>query len=412
MYEVLPGELIRIRRSGMVRQRYWSLRSQPHTDDLRTTTRKVRELLEDIVTRQLVSDVPRCALLSGGLDSSAVAAIASAGLAAQGVGELRTFAVDFDPADNLQPSPETADPPFARAMAKHAGTNHSEILLANADLLDPGVRAAVQRAIDLPLNHWGDMWVSLLLLFTSVRKHSTVALSGEAADEVFGGYPFFHDPAAVREEAFPWIGTQGRFFDGTTLLDRGLLNKLDLPRYRLERYREAINEVPALAGEGGVERRMRELSYLTITRLLRVLLDRKDRTSMAVGLEVRVPFCDHRLVEYVFNVPWAMKNFDGKGKSLLRAAVSDLLPDSILDRAKRGYPMTDHPGYAQGIVDELRAVVATGDAPVLPLLDRERVQAFLRRPIEEVSRQYDRGGVELALGLNAWLAGSGATLDL
>jgi asparagine synthase (glutamine-hydrolysing) len=412
MYEMLPGELVRIRRSGLRRQQYWTLRSRPHTDNLPATTRKVRELLEDIVARQLISDVPRCSLLSGGLDSSAVAAIASAKLAAEGGGELRTFAVDFDPAANLQPSPETADPPFAREMARHAGTHHSEILLDNADLLDPGVRAAVQRALDLPLNHWGDMWISLLLLFTSVRKHSTVALSGEAADEVFGGYPFFHDPEAVQEEAFPWIGTRGRFFDGTTLLDRGLLNKLDLPHYRLRRYREAIDEVPVLVGESAVERRMREISYLTLTRLLRVLLDRKDRMSMAVGLEVRVPFCDHRLVEYVFNVPWSMKNFDGQGKSLLRAAAGDLLPRSIRDRAKRGYPMTDHPGYARGILDELADVMSAGEAPVVPLLDRERVRAFLRRPIEEVSRQYDRGGVELALGLNAWLSNSGVTLDL
>jgi len=196
------------------------------------------------------------------------------------------------------------------------------------------------------------------------------------------------------------------------LLDRGLLNKLDLPRYRLARYREAIDEVPVLPGETPTDRRMREFSHLTLTRLLRVLLDRKDRMSMAVGLEVRVPFCDHRLVEYVFNVPWAMKTFDGKEKSLLRAATGHLVPGSIRDRAKRGYPMTDHPGYAQGIRDELAALMATADAPGLPLLDRDRVRAFLRRPVEEVSRQYDRGGVEMALGLNAWLAENRVSLDL
>lgn len=412
MYEVLPGELVRVRRSGLYRRRYWTLQARPHTDDLPTTIRTVRELLEDIVSGQLVSDVPLCSLLSGGLDSSAVAAIASAALADGGGEALRTFAVDFDPADNLQPSPETADPPFARAMARHAGTNHSEILLDNRDLLNPGVRAAVQRAMDLPLNHWGDMWVSLLLLFRAIREHSTVALSGEAADEVFGGYPFFHDPVAVREGTFPWIGSTGRYFDGTSLLDRGLLNKLDIPGYRQRRYREAIDEVPVLAGEDRVDRRMRQLSYLTLTRLVRVLLDRKDRMSMAVGLEVRVPFCDHRLVEYVFNVPWAMKSFDGKEKSLLRAATGHLLPNSVRDRPKRGYPMTDHPGYASGIRDQLARIVAAGDAPVVPLLDRDRVRAYFRRPIEEVSRQYDRGGVEMALGLNAWLAANDITLDL
>ncbi|WP_216207108.1 asparagine synthase (glutamine-hydrolyzing) [Amycolatopsis aidingensis] len=412
MHEVLAGELVRVNRSGLHRRRYWQLRAWPHPDDLPTTIRTVRELLEDIVTRQLVSDVPLCSLLSGGLDSSAVAAMAGTALAAGGAGRLRTFAVDFEPADNVQPAPDTADPPFAREMARYARTEHNEVLLDNRGLLDTGVRAAVQRAMDLPLNHWGDMWVSLHLLFRAVRERSTVALSGEAADEVFCGYPFFHDPRSVWEDAFPWIGAPGRYFDGTTLLDRGLLRKLDIPGYRRMRYWEAVGETPVLPGEDGIERRMRELCYLTLTRFLRVLLDRKDRMSMASGLEVRVPFCDHRLVEYVFNVPWSMKTFDGREKSLLRAATADLLPGSVRNRAKRGYPMTDHPGYAQGIRDELAGLVAEGDAPVLPLLDGDRVREFLRRPVEEVSRQYDRGGIETALGLNVWLTANQITLDL
>lgn len=409
MREVLPGELVRVGPSGVSRRTYWALKARPHTDDLPTTVSTVRSLLQEAVTQQLVTDVPLCSLLSGGLDSSAVTAIASAA-AADGE-PLRTFAVDFAAAGEGVPD-ATADRPFARVMAEHAGTNHREILLESEDLLRDDVRAAAQHATDLPLHHWGDMWVSLLLLFREVRRHSTVALSGEAADEIFGGYFYFHQPPAVHEETFPWIGAPGQYFDGTGLLDPGLLHKLDIAGYRRQRYGEALAEVPELPGEEAGERRMRQLGYLTITRLLRILLDRKDRMSMAVGLEVRVPFCDHRLVEYLFNVPWAMKAFDGKEKSLLRAAVADLLPPAVRNRPKRGYPMTQDGAYEAGLRAALRKLLRSPDAPVLPLLDNQRVREAASRPVGQVSRQYDRGAIEVVLGLNMWLAANDVTLDL
>lgn len=184
------------------------------------------------------------------------------------------------------------------------------------------------------------MWPSLYRLFEEVRKHSTVALSGESADEVFGGYRWFHDPEAIEADTFPWLtSVTGKYFDGKTLFDRGLLRQLDMPAFLADSYRQAIAETPMLVGESPVERRMRELSYLNLTRFVQTLLDRKDRMSMAVGLEVRVPFCDHRLVEYAFNIPWSLKAFDGREKSILRAATRDLLPSSITDRVKSPYPL-------------------------------------------------------------------------
>ncbi|NEE55034.1 asparagine synthase, partial [Streptomyces sp. SID8455] len=125
--------------------------------------------------------------------------------------------------------------------------------------------------------------------------------------------------------------------------------KIDLRGYRAQRYHEAIAEVPRLAGESAADRRMREIGYLHLTRFLPWMLDRKDRASMAVGLEVRVPFCDHRLVEYVFNTPWAMKSFDGREKSLLRAATRDLLPPEIADRVKAPYPTSRDRRYLDGL---------------------------------------------------------------
>lgn len=416
MFEVLPGELVRFGEGGLSRRRYWTLTAREHTDDLPTTISTVRQLLTDTVARQLVADVPLCVLLSGGLDSSAVTALAGKALAEHGSGPVRSFSVDFvGAAQGFEPDAVRGarDAPFVRAVAQHVGSAHTEVLLNSAELVDPGVRAAVLRATDLPPAYWGDMWPSLYLLFRAIRQRSTVALSGESADELFGGYRWFHNPAAVRSATFPWLTSgSSRYFGGLSLLDAGLREKLDLPEHRRAAYHDALAEVPVLPGESGLERRMREITYLNLTRFVQVLLDRKDRMSMAVSLEVRVPFCDHRLVGYVFNTPWWMKVFDGREKSLLRAAVGDLLPESVLWRPKTPYPAIQDPGYECGLQAELEVVLADRDSPVLPLLDLARARAVVARTPKDVSLPYDRGGLEMALWLDRWLRAYGVTLDL
>jgi asparagine synthase (glutamine-hydrolysing)/amidotransferase len=412
MREVRPGQLVRIGRTGLRRRRYWTLEAKEHTDSPERTVRTVRELLEDVVARQLVSDVPLATLLSGGLDSSAVTALAARMLP----GPVRSFAVDFVGADErFEPDGVRGAPdaPFARVLADHVSADHTEVLLASTDLADPEVRAAVLRAVDLPPAFWGDMWPSLYLLFRAVREQATVVLSGEAADELFGGYQYFFNPAAVRGNTFPWLAPgAAHYFNGLGLLDRGLVEKLELPAYRAQRYREALAEVPVLPGESPLERRMREMSHLSLTRFAQTLLDRKDRMSMAVGLEVRVPFCDHRLVEYVFNVPWSIKTADGREKSLLRAAVRDLLPNSIATRLKSPYPTIQDAGYEQALRRELARVLSDPNAPVHPLLDADRARKAAKGTPGPISQIYDRGGLELALWLNAWLTKYDITLDL
>ncbi|MFD7238632.1 asparagine synthase (glutamine-hydrolyzing) [Streptomyces syringium] len=417
MYELRPGHLARIRRDGLTVRRYWALEAREHTDDLGATIHHIRELLDDIIARQLIADVPLCTLLSGGLDSSAITALAAKGLADAGRGPVRSFSVDFAghtenfTPDQMRPTP---DGPYAHALAAHVGSDHSDIVLDTAALMDPAHRAAIQSARDLPLA-FGDGDTSLYLLFKAIREQSTVALSGESADELFGGYHWFHDPEIVAADTFPWIaaGIADRFSGPRSggrvaLLDAGFLGKLDVDAYRDARYREALAEVPRLAGESGHDRRMREVSYLHLTRFVNLLLDRKDRASMAVGLEVRVPFCDHRLVEYVFNTPWAMKTFDGREKSLLRAATRDTLPDIVADRVKSPYPSTQDPRYAAALRTELKRVMADNDAPVRPLLDT----ASVAQALADDAGESFRTGTELVLGINSWLRTHGTTLEV
>jgi asparagine synthase (glutamine-hydrolysing) len=397
MHEVVPGHIVRVTRDGVTDRRYWALSAREHTDDIPATVRHVRELLDDIVRRQLISDVPLCTLLSGGLDSSALTALADRALGADSV---RSFAVDFvDESGGFIPDElrDTADTPYVHDVAKHVGSLHNDVVLSTDQLASPGVMDSVLRARDLP--GLGDMDNSLYLLFAEIRKHSTVALSGESADEVFGGYRWFHDPASVNADTFPWAATT--FAGGRELLDPGVNARADA--YMTARYREALTEVPHLPSASPLERRMREICYLHLTRMVRLLLDRKDRLSMAVGLEVRVPYCDHRLVEYVFNTPWSYKIYDGREKSLLRGAVADTLPASVVRRVKSPYPATQNASYERAIRDRLGEIVTDPAAPVQAYVDQAAVREALRRPVGNASLQRDRIALERTVTLNDWL---------
>ncbi|MGQ4511545.1 asparagine synthase (glutamine-hydrolyzing) [Streptomyces sp. DW26H14] len=400
MAEVRPGEIITLDRSGLRRRTYWRLRSEPHTDTVEQTVTHVRELLDDIVERQLVADVPRCTLLSGGLDSSALTALAALHLAPQGE-TVRSFAVDFPDQEKhfqaMDVSP-TQDTPFVHAVAEHLGNAHQDIILDGTALSAPAVRRAAVGARDIPVGV-GDRDNSLYLLFAAVRKHSTVALSGESADEVFGGYPWFHDERRYAD-TYPWMAGGAVIGGSEGQVNRDLAGVLDLASYVADGYHAAVAETPLLPGETGLDARMRVVSHLHLTRMVQLLLDRKDRMSMAVGLEVRVPFCDHRLVQYVFNTPWSMKTFDGREKSLLRAATRELLPESVANRKKSGYPGTFDPTYVTAIQDQASELLGAR-GPAVDLLDQQVLTAATTAAPEDITQQ-QRMILERALDLGTW----------
>ncbi|MEU3207744.1 asparagine synthase (glutamine-hydrolyzing) [Streptomyces cyaneofuscatus] len=417
MYEVLPATVMRFTKEGSSSHRYWELTAREHTDDLDTTIDTVRELLEDIVDRQLIADVTVGTLLSGGLDSSAITAIAAKALAEKGVTEpIRAFSVNFTGhEERFEANVQWADPdtPYAIEVAEHVGAEHIIVELDSNDVLNDEVRQQVLRAQDLPVST-GDMEYSLLLLCRALKERMTVALSGEAADELFGGYTWFHDEEAVSLDSFPWHHPFEKAGGIGALQDIGLWDRLGLTEYIKHRYAEALQQVPRLAGESGHEARMRELTFLNLTRWENFLLDRKDRISMAASLEVRVPFTDHRLVEYVYNTPWAMKNFDGREKSLLRAAMRGVLPDSVLDRKKNPYPSTQDLTYELELRKRVEALITEG-APVLGLVGEADIRRLLDRP----EGAYAVGGpwsaravLERLVEFNTWVSDYDVTVEL
>ena len=393
MREVVPGTIVTVTADGIKERTYWKLESKEHTDDVETTVGHVRELLDDIVRRQLVSDVPECVLLSGGLDSSAITALSAAQLDIP----VRSFSVDFVgqaenfQADEFRPTPDT---PYVHDVVEHVKTDHSDIVLDHMALADPDVRRRVVTARDNP-GALGDMDASLYLLFKAIRAESTVALSGESADEIFGGYKQFHDPKIQAADAWPWLAMIPAGLPSSTAI--GMRDRLGLEDYRAEKYREAVAEVDRVPGEDDFTHRMRVMSYLHLTRFVRMLLDRKDRMSMAVGLEVRVPFCDHRLVEYVYNTPWAMKTYDGREKSLLRGAARDVLPESVVQRVKSPYPSTQDPAYALELQRQVRGLNPNNG--VFDLMDRKWITEL---GTSEMTPQI-RGNIERVLNMAVWL---------
>lgn len=418
MHEVVPATVVRFSREGQITREYWRLESRPHTDDLQTTIDTIRELLEDIVERQLFADVKVGALLSGGLDSSAITVLAAQILRKQGIEEpISAFSVSFKGheerfnADSLWPDP---DLPFAIEVAKHCGAEHIIVELKNEDILDPKVRDHVMRAQDLPIST-GDMEHSLFLLCRALKERVTVALSGETSDEIFGGYTWFHDPEAVNGDTFPWHHPWSKLGGMDTLREVGLWDRLGLTEYIKKRYHEALDEVPRLTGETGHEARMREISYLNISRWENFLLDRKDRLSMAAGLEVRVPFADHRLVEYVFNVPWSMKNYDGREKSLLRAATRGVVPDSVLKRKKASYPSTQDVRYVRALREKVASLLTEG-SPVLQLIPAANIRKLLDRPVDSYGSIAGLWGVravmERLIEFNTWVTEYNVRLEL
>jgi asparagine synthase (glutamine-hydrolysing) len=343
--ELRPAHALTYSRKGLKVWRYWNVESKLHTDNVEETAEKVRYLFTDAVTRQLVSDVPVCTFLSGGVDSSAITAIASDVFEKEGKGPLHTYSVDYEDNDKFFKANEfqpNSDQPWIQLMSDTFNTVHHRSVITTDQLVEHLTDAVLVR--DLP--GMADVDSSLLWFCKEVKQKFVVGLSGECADEIFGGYPWFHRQEDLASTAFPWMrSTELR----ANLLQSHWQQKLNLRQYVQDRYDETVKETPVLDGESPQEAQRRQLFYLNMIWFMTTLLDRKDRMSMGASLEVRVPFADHRLVEYVWNIPWDMKMYENREKGILRKALEGILPHDVLYRKKSPYPKTHNPNYTKAV---------------------------------------------------------------
>jgi asparagine synthase (glutamine-hydrolysing) len=362
IYELGSGKFMLYTIDGMRIEEYWKLENKEHTDDINTTISNVRDILIDDIRHQLISDVPLGTMLSGGLDSSIVTAISSIAYEEK-KSPLKTFSVDYIDNDinfvksDFQPN---SDNEYIKLMKERYNLEHKFIVLDTDELVETLREAMIAR--DLP--GMADVDSSLYLFCREIKKDVTVAISGEYADEVFGGYPWFYREDTLNSNTFPWsLGIEER----QKLLSPDI--KINLREIIDHEYNRTMNEV-----DGDKYKKMMNLNFKWFGA---TLIDRADRMSMAHGLEVRVPFTDHVLAEYIWNIPWEMKTYNNMEKGILREALKEYLPEEIYKRKKSPYPKTHNPNYTIAVKNILNEIIEDNDSPILDLINKEYVKEII-----------------------------------
>lgn len=371
--ELPPASYMTVKNGKTEISSYWRLTADINTETREQAIEHTHYLVKNSIERQLVSDVPLATFLSGGLDSSIISKVASDYYRSRGE-QLNTFSVDY--VDNdiyfkkslFQPN---KDSDYIQLISDYIGSNHHNIVLDNNDV----ARALGDAAVARGLPAFADVDSSLLLFCKEVKKDFTVCLSGECADEIFGGYPWYHRKEILFEDVFPW--------SRSTAARRSLLKAGFLPNgedYLKNAYDSTLSQVSVLDSDSLLEKRMREMFILNLNWFMQTLLYRKDVMSMESSLEVRVPFCDYRLVEYAYNMPWEIKALDGREKGILRKAFENDLPEEIVWRKKSPYPKTHNPVYLKAVSELAAAAINDKSCPLGEMLNKAAVFHLMENP--------------------------------
>lgn len=352
---------------------YWKLEAKEFDENEETAAEHTYLLVKDSIERQLVSDVPLATFLSGGLDSSIISKIASDKYKESGK-TLDTYSVDYTDNDKyfkkslFQPN---KDSDYIDVISSYIGSNHHNIVLNNVDVANALEEAVIERGVP----GFVDIDSSLMLFCKEVKKDFTVCLSGECADEIFAGYPWYHKKEILFENVFPWArNTNIR----QRILKNGFLS--DGEEYLQSAYKNTLKNISYLESDDKINKRMREMFVLNLNWFMQTLLARKDNMSMASSLEVRVPFCDYRLVEYAYNMPWNIKALDGREKGILRKAFENDLPKEIAWRKKSPYPKTHNPAYFARVKELLAIALTDKSTPLMDWIDIDNLYLLLRNP--------------------------------
>ncbi|MFA9466149.1 MAG: asparagine synthase (glutamine-hydrolyzing) [Velocimicrobium sp.] len=373
IFELEPGCKAIFNQSGLHITKYWSLEAKPFMDTKQDAIQITKDLLEDAITRQLVSDVPLCTLLSGGLDSSIVSAVAAREYKKAGK-KLSTYSFEYEGnKENFKTSlfQPQGDDEYALLMSSFIQSEHTVIQAPTEKVKDLLYDATLAR--DMPGQ--SDIDSSLLYYCNVIKKKHTVTLSGECADEIFGGYPWFYRSEMLEKPFFPWIHDpmlRANLFSSSIKADDGY-------HYLSDKYKNFLSKCPILDNDSETMRASRKATWLSVNLFMASLLERKDRMSMAASVEVRVPFADHRILEYVYNVPWEIKFENNVEKALLRNAMQELLPFEIRTRKKSPYPKTHNPEYERLVTSQLAQILKSQDSRIAPLLDAKRLSSFLEQ---------------------------------
>ncbi|MGN1344005.1 MAG: asparagine synthase (glutamine-hydrolyzing) [Traorella sp.] len=343
IFELKGGEYAYYVDSKLDIKTYYTLKSHMHMDDYDETVDNVKKLVSDSIKSQLVSDVNLGVFLSGGLDSSIIVAVASNYYRQQNK-KLKTFSLEFEDDEQFFTSSSfqsSLDTNYIDIASKYFDTDHHIITINTSDLIHSLYQAVEAR--DLP--GMADIDTSLLLFCEKVKKEVDVVLTGECADEIFGGYPWFRNDLA---SSFPWINQLE--LRQSMLQDK---YQIDIQQYLSPLSKQTLNSTSINEYDTEKDIHRKQMIQLNLHWFMQTLLDRNDRMSMANGLEARVPFCDIQVLDYIYSVPWSFHSVNSMEKGLLREAFVDLLPNEIIKRKKNPFPKTHHPNYLKYLQNEL-----------------------------------------------------------
>ena len=370
IFELRPGHYIIYENNKIKIKRYWNIKEEKNKDTFQEASKKVQELLTNSIKRQMVSDVDIACLLSGGLDSSIITAIVSKEYKKQNK-KLTTYSIDYE--DNEKYFEKTKftvsrDNEYIELMSKTYNTKHQYRIITQRQLAKYLKESVIAR--DLP--GMADIDSSLLWFSKQISKHHKVILSGECADEIFGGYPWFYRSEVRSREYFPWLDS---IESRNKLLKKELQKELKLKEFMRAQYDEILKEVPKTKNKK--EQEYKNLFYLNMTYFMTTLLERKDRMTMRGKIEARVPFADTKLIEYLWNIPWEYKFYNNTEKGLLRDAYKNVLPSNIINRKKNPYPKTHNPKYAEIITKLLKKKLKNKNSILHKLLDEEELNKLI-----------------------------------
>jgi asparagine synthase (glutamine-hydrolysing) len=365
IYEMLPAHFAFFGRDGFSARKYWSLENKEHADSLDDTIEKVRELTFGAINRQLEADEDLCCFLSGGVDSSTIVA-----LAAQKFPKLRTYSLEYEGNDEFFRPTEyqpDSDEFYIQKMVDEFSTDHEIVRISNRELLDLLADATIAR--DAP--GMGDVDSSLHYICGEVAKDFHIAMSGECGDEVFGGYPWFFRDEDLKRKMFPWAKNIGF---RKSLLAPNLAGEIDAEKILTNKYEASVRAVPRADFDADDEYARRQFAAINFEWFMYTLGERSERIGMDNTLFIRMPYCDHTLVEYVWNIPWEFKAYDGREKGLLRKAAETILPHEVAWRKKSPFPKTHNPEFERLARERALSIISDPSSSVSKLIN----PAFVR----------------------------------
>ena len=354
-------------------KRYWNVKDKKNNDTFEEASNKVKNILTDAIKDQMVSDTPIATLLSGGIDSSIITAIVADTLKKENK-ILTTYSIDYE--DNNKYFKKNSftvslDEYFINLMSKKYHTNHKYKIISQKELAKYLEKSLTAR--DYP--GMADIDSSLLWFSEQISKDYKVILSGECADEIFGGYPWFYRSELNERKNFPWINNLDY---RQKLLNKNL--KINLKKICKKEYKKTIKELP----RHDRKNKYKKLFYINMTHFMTTLLDRKDRMTMGATLEARVPFSNTKLVEYLWNLPFEYKYKNNIEKYLLRDAFKDILPNEVLNRKKNPYPKTHNPTYLKLVTNLLKKRLKNKDSYLYKIFNIKEIENLLNSKDDDI----------------------------